>query len=52
MLEIYCDYCHEELTKPGAILLSPPDSEGRVVKIHICVACYGSIPAPTPRGKP
>jgi len=35
-----CEKCGEELEEFGAILLSPPDSEGKVKKHHICKKCY------------
>lgn len=35
-----CDKCQKELTSYGGILLSPPDSEGKVKKYHLCTGCY------------
>lgn len=35
-----CDRCKKELTEFGAILLSPPDKDNKVIKFHICKACY------------
>ncbi|HMS23949.1 MAG TPA: hypothetical protein PKB09_04040 [Candidatus Saccharibacteria bacterium] len=35
-----CDYCGNELTKFGAILLSPPDEKNQVIKYHVCVDCF------------
>lgn len=35
-----CDYCGNELTEFGAILLSPPDENNQVVKYHVCVDCF------------
>jgi hypothetical protein len=35
-----CDKCKKELTEFGAILLSPPDKDNKVVKFHICKDCY------------
>ena len=35
-----CDKCKKELNDFGAILFSPPDSESRVKKFHICKECY------------
>ena len=35
-----CDNCGQELTKYGAIILSPPDVDGKVKKFHICTDCY------------
>ena len=40
MIKVYCMLCKSELKKPGAILLSPPDKEDRVVKRHLCDKCY------------
>lgn len=38
-----CDRCRQELTKFGALLFSPPNSESQVHKYHICVDCYQII---------
>jgi hypothetical protein len=38
-----CDKCSKELNDFGAILLSPPDDEGKVKKFHLCKACYEGI---------
>jgi len=38
-----CDYCNNELVDFGAILLSPPDKQSRVDKIHVCKTCYEKI---------
>ncbi len=35
-----CDKCKKELQEFGAILLSPPDKESKVIKFHICKICY------------
>lgn len=35
-----CNKCKKELTDFGAILISPPDSESKVKKFHICKECY------------
>lgn len=43
MIAPSCDACHEELTEFGAILFGPPDSDGRVRKEHVCVACYAIV---------
>lgn len=36
-----CDLCGKPQHAPGAILLSPPDSEGKVRKLHCCTPCWG-----------
>ena len=38
-----CDKCGQELTKFGAILLSPPDEASTVKKFHLCTSCYEDI---------
>lgn len=38
-----CDKCGRELTAFGAILLSPPDADGKVKKWHICKECYAKM---------
>jgi len=42
MLNIPCSHCHQALTEPGAIVLSPPTKmlPDLVYKRHLCVACY------------
>jgi hypothetical protein len=42
-IEPRCAKCGAELTEFGAILLSPPDREGKVEKLHLCVGCYGEL---------
>ena len=38
-----CESCQEELMEFGAILLSPPQADGRVQKFHLCLKCYQEI---------
>ena len=38
-----CDKCKNELKEFGGILLSPPDSENKVKKFHLCNECYNKI---------
>ncbi|MCX9013047.1 MAG: hypothetical protein OIN66_18255 [Candidatus Methanoperedens sp.] len=38
-----CDKCKKELGDFGAILFSPPDENNKVVKFHLCRACYEEI---------
>lgn len=38
-----CDRCGKELQEFGAILLSPPNEQSDVRKLHICVDCYEII---------
>jgi len=40
MINPICEKCGCELKDFGAILLSPPDAFGRVVKYHICKKCF------------
>jgi len=40
-----CDKCGQELTDYGAIILSPPNKQSEVKKLHICQACYQQIQA-------
>ena len=40
-----CDKCGMELDDYGAIVLSPPNSQSEVKKLHICRACYVQIEA-------
>jgi hypothetical protein len=46
MLEIKCDLCKELLTKPGALLFSPPNQRGYVKKFHLCQGCYSGFILP------
>ena len=43
MIDPKCNRCGDELEEFGAILLSPPDEDGKVRKDHLCVDCYNSI---------
>jgi len=38
-----CDKCGNELTEFGAVLLSPPNEKGEVMKLHLCKTCYIEI---------
>ena len=38
-----CSMCKKELEEFGGIVLSPPDSNDRVTKDHLCVECYQGI---------
>ena len=38
-----CYKCKNELLEFGAILLSPPDENSKVLKIHLCQDCYEKI---------
>jgi len=40
-----CDKCGMELDEFGAILLSPPNDNSEVEKLHICKDCYEEIMA-------
>ena len=43
-LHFDCEQCGQPLSRPGAILFSPPDSEqGLVRKHHICADCYSKM---------
>lgn len=51
MIRILCDNCAQELMKPGAILLSPPDGH-ECDKFHICIDCYDKLMATLDIWKP
>jgi hypothetical protein len=38
-----CDKCGLELSEFGGILLSPPNTENKVRKFHLCKSCYQNI---------
>lgn len=38
-----CDKCGNELEDFGGILLSPPDENSRVDKLHLCKTCYQEV---------
>lgn len=44
-----CDKCGKELVEFGAILLSPPDTESKVIKSHLCKLCYTDLKMPDPK---
>jgi len=39
-LKLVCEYCGLPITKPGALLFSPPNNRGICKKVHICVKCF------------
>lgn len=39
----YCEVCKKQLRTFGAILLSPPNKRGFVIKHHLCKSCYKNI---------
>jgi hypothetical protein len=44
MLDVTCDYCGKPLTKPGALIFTPPDPRTRqCMKIHVCAPCWYSV---------
>ena len=43
MIKVVCNRCGNELTKFGAILLSPPDKKSKLRKYHICKDCFRLI---------
>lgn len=38
-----CSRCDKELKEFGGILLSPPDDDDMVKKMHLCKSCYDII---------
>lgn len=51
MLKVKCEVCGIELAEPGALVLSPPDTRGRMMKWHICSGCFEAGFCITDRGK-
>ncbi len=51
MIVLYCEKCGAELSEPGALVLSPPQSVGRYPDserdlcdgFHVCVNCWPSL---------
>ncbi len=52
MIKPICFKCKKELTRPGAILLSPPnivnlahslESVDCIFKFHLCLECYSKV---------
>ena len=39
-MKIICNLCKRKLTRPGALIFSPPDDHDWCAKIHICYDCY------------
>lgn len=42
-LRIPCHTCDKTIVKPGALLFSPPDAEGKTEKTHLCVECWEDV---------
>ena len=40
MIKVKCRRCKKELNEQGALIISPPETEYRVYKLHICLDCY------------
>ena len=38
-----CETCGKELNTFGAILLSPPDKKGKILKSHFCRICFSRL---------
>ena len=43
MIEPACHKCLKELEDYGAIVLSPPERDGRCDKYHICKKCWEKL---------
>ena len=43
MINPKCDFCGSEFEDYGALLFSPPDSESKTIKNHVCQKCYDKI---------
>ena len=43
MIKPRCFIDNKELQEFGAILLSPPDKQGKIKKFHICIKHYKKI---------
>jgi hypothetical protein len=43
MLEIFCDRCAKKLKRPGGLVLSPPDKNNLVEKLHLCIRCFQDL---------
>jgi hypothetical protein len=39
-LQIQCEKCGKILTRPGALIFSPPDMGSECKKTHLCSNCY------------
>jgi hypothetical protein len=46
-----CDRCGMQLTKPGALIFSPPNQHGECAKFHVCVGCHGALVTWVSNGK-
>jgi hypothetical protein len=40
VIKVVCDLHEGELDEPGAVVFSPPDSNGWCKKLHLCKSCY------------
>lgn len=43
MIRITCSRCNADLKDPGALIFSPPNQQGTVVKIHLCIDCWKDL---------
>lgn len=42
-IKAVCFSCGEELTKPGAIMISPPTAGNDVIKYNLCCRCWEQL---------
>lgn len=43
MIAVECHRCDEELDEPGAVVISPPEVNGRCTKYHLCAPCFEHV---------
>jgi hypothetical protein len=40
MIAPKCDKCQAQLNEFGGLAFSPPDTENKATKYHLCIACF------------
>jgi len=40
MLKLKCSRCKGKISKPAALVFSPPDDHGNCRKFHVCIECW------------
>lgn len=40
-MQVKCDFCHENLEEPGALIFDSPDKHDMCWKLHMCRRCFG-----------
>lgn len=43
MIQVICDSCHAQVLGFGALIVSPPNADGKHDEFQICNSCYNAM---------